>query len=75
MLCVTFVSPDFKECLKQYKMSNCLTLLFSDELFQDIATDYVMSGMPNGTHAMLLPLSFCGIYWYYSLIFKYLFFQ
>ena len=60
---------------KTYKMSNCLTLLFSDELFQDIATDYVMSGMPNGTHAMLLLPSFCGIYCYYSLISKYLFFQ
>ena len=75
MLHATFVSPDFEECLKQYKMSNCLTLLFSDELFQDIATDYVMSGMPNGTHAMLLLPSFCGIYCYYSLISKYLFFQ
>ena len=40
--------------LEQHKINNGLTLSFSDELFQDIATDYVKSGMPNGTHTMLL---------------------
>ena len=40
--------------LKQHKINNGLILSFSDELFQDIATDYVKSGMPNGTHTMLL---------------------
>ena len=56
-------------------MSNCLTLSFSDELFQDIATDYVMSGMSNGTHTMLLLPNFSETSRYYSLVSRYLFFQ